>query len=244
MSIPNRSRSLIRASAPRRRRGILAVMLIDHLCGCSAFLHAEPVTFRFDAMITTVSPGIPFDAGVQFALGDTISGEFTFDPAEVDGGKSFSAIQPYEFILHINGVSLATPRFEIEAINNLFIISDCPAGVDCLSGFVDELIVGGAGLAGVENEPALGFEPSQSGFCMLLAGTAIVLGLASHPPTADVWNDFDLRRQIAVFFEDGSGGTMAFGAAIGKFKTIPEPPSTGLGTIVAALMFLNCRWRA
>jgi hypothetical protein len=212
-------------------------------CGEVPASRAVPVTFRFDATIGTVPPGIPFDAGIDFALGDIISGKFTFDPSDGDGSMSFRAVQPYNFLLNINGTLLFTPTFEIEATNNLFIISDCPTGVDCLSGFVDELIVGGGGLAGVEDEPALGFEPSQSGFSILLDGMATVLGQASHPPTAEVWNDFDLRRQIAVFFEDGSGGAMAFVATIGEFMTIPEPPSAGLSVRVAALMSLNCRRR-
>ena len=214
------------------------VFLMNAFLALDPRVEAAPVTLRFDATIGTVSTGIPFDSGVQFSLGDTISGKFTFDPAEGDGGMSFHAVQPYDFFLNINYVSLFTPSFEIEAINNTVIISDCPAGVDCLSGPVDELDLGGGGLSWVENAPPLNIDPSKSGFRMTLNGMANVLAQASHPSDADVWNDFDLRRQFDVDFEDGNGGAIGFVATLGEFVAIPEPSSLGLASLLGAFILL------
>jgi hypothetical protein len=200
-----------------------------------ATLYGAPITFRFDAMVTTVSPGNPFDAGVQFALGDTISGEFTFDPAEGDGSKSFSAIQPYDFILHINGVSLATPSFEIEAINDVLIISDFPP-----SGVVDQLILGANGLSWAENTPILSFSPAHSGFAMSLDGAASILNQGSHPP-GHIWNSFDLRRRLNVFLRDGLGGAVGFQATVGSFTVIPEPSAVAICFLIGMVVSIHFR---
>ena len=116
---------------PRRQ---LWVVLSTVALVTSSRVHAAPVTLQFNGTIKTIYPAIPFDAGIEFALGDSISGEFMFDPAAGDGSKSFSAVQPYNFFLNISGVTLVAPSFGIEAIDNAFVVSDCPAGVDCFSG--------------------------------------------------------------------------------------------------------------
>ncbi len=52
-------------------------------------LVAAPVTLAFEAQIHKVFPGIPFDSGIEFTEGDVISGQFTFEPDDGDGGMSF-----------------------------------------------------------------------------------------------------------------------------------------------------------
>jgi hypothetical protein len=193
------------------------------------------MTLHFDATIGTVAPGIPFDSGVQFALGDTISGEFTFEAAEGDGSQSFSATQLYTFSLDINGVRLAAPSFEIEGIDDVLVISDFPP-----SGVLDQLILGANGLSPTENMQNSSIDPTNSGFAVRLYGPASILSQGAHP-LANVWNDFDLLRQINVFFRNGLGGAVAFQATVGDFSLVPEPSFCGLLPLIAATLL--CRYR-
>lgn len=225
---------------PRRQLWVVlsAIALVT-----SSRVDAAPVTLHFSATIETVPPGIPFDAGIHFALGDTISGDFTFEPTQGDGGQSYRAVQPYDFILNINGVSVFTPSFTIEAIDNVLVVSDCPPGVNCLSGVFDELIVGGSFLAGVENQPALGIAADRSSFRMELYGLPHLLSQGSIPSDDEAWNAFQVETSLGVSFENGVGGVVGFQAKLSNFTTIPEP-SCATVAVLASASLLCCRRRA
>jgi hypothetical protein len=173
---------------------------------------------------------------VQYSLGDKISGKFTFEPASGGGSKSFRAVQPYNFFLDINGVSLFTQSFEIEAIDNVLVISDSPP-----SGVTDQLFLGTNGLSWVENTSPLPINPNLSGFRMTLYGMPSLLSQGSHPEDVNIWNDFDLWRQLNVTFRNGAGGAVGFQATIGDFATVPEASSLALGALAVSLILLSFR---
>lgn len=203
---------------------VLFICLVQEASGA-------PITFRFEAEIGRVFPGIPFDSGIEFAEGDGISGRFTFEPANGDGSMLFEAQQPHEFTLNINGIAFSAPSFEIEAVNNTT-IDDFPPPSD-----VDWLVLGAGGLSPRAPANLPNIDPATSGFRMTLYGPAVVLGQAGIPGGVETWNQFDLWRQIKVSFENGEGGAVGFQATVSSFSIVPEPPSHLLIVLAFAVVF-------
>jgi hypothetical protein len=90
--------------------------------GSTKGLHAAPLTFRFDAQISRLSLGSPFDLPFEFQLGDTISGKFTFEPGpgvEIND-VAVVAEQPLPFEFNIDGVRLPTSGYRIVAFDDSF----------------------------------------------------------------------------------------------------------------------------
>ncbi len=204
---------------------------------------AAPVTLRFDATIQTIFPGIPFDSGIEFELGDAITGQFTFEPAVGDGSMRFVATQPYGFSLNLDGIAFSISNFEIESINDSSLDYDCPPGVTCVppAGVIDSLVVGGDGLTAAGPTTLPNVDPAQSGFRMLLYGSASALPVASHPSDPAVWNAFNLFTALNVTLRGGSGGATGFQATVGRFVAIPEPSTFGFASLLVAAAILNRR---
>ena len=56
------------------------LLLVVTLLASNNLVNAAPVTLAFDAQIDAVPPGIPFDSGLDYQVGDIVKGRFTFDP--------------------------------------------------------------------------------------------------------------------------------------------------------------------
>jgi hypothetical protein len=200
-------------------------------------LQAAPVTFQFDAEINTVFLNSPFDSGVDFAVGDNVLGRFSFEPDEGDGGRTYSATQPFTFSLGINGTVVSTASFLIRTFD------DSPVADSPLASVVDIVEVGGEVFPATNGAGSGNFDSAHSGFGMelwsaqSLPGYPDSLETASIPGTSEVWNRFTLRRELRVILGDGNGGSIGFRATVGPLTTIPEPQSICL----ASLAIVFCR---
>jgi hypothetical protein len=192
---------------------------------------AEPITFRFEAEINTMFPGIPFNSGIDYAPDDVISGQFTFEPTPGNGSMLFEVTQPHLFTLNINGVELSVPTYDIHAVNNSPISDFPPASV------IDSMLIGAGNLAPEQADLYPNIDPGTSSFRITLFSPADVLSQAGVPEAVVTWNEFDLTRQINVTFRNGMGGAIGFQATIGAFSVVPEPASYGM-----LLAFLASWW--
>jgi hypothetical protein len=195
-------------------------------------LRAAPVTLRFEATINTVFPGIPFDSGVDFAVGELVSEEFTFDPSPGSAAEiSYSAAQPYIATLHIDGMAFRTPPsagdLELLSSNNSFVTDYPPASV------IDSITLGSS--IGPQNADHLpNVSPATSSIRLSLRGDASILGAASHPAEVSIWNLFEFERQLMVGIRSQTSGVMGFQATVGQFAQVPEPPTSLMGFALLA----------
>ncbi len=192
--------------------GAVAVLVL----GACSTAWAAPVTFGFEAEIDRLS-GIPFDSGINFSVGDIISGQFTFDPSAGDGTTHFVGIQPHSFGLNINGVAVSVPTFSIEVFNDTPILDFPPTSQ------VDSIKLGAGDLAPLQPELFPNIDATVSNFRMEFLAPTFSLDQASIPGSAAVWNEFVLRRQLSVRFRSGSGDVVGFHATVRPFFAIPEP---------------------
>jgi len=216
--------------------GVFAVLMF----GTQAMLQAAPVTFAFDAEITTVSRGIPFDSGVDFAVGDTISGQFTLDPLEdcavFDGpvqplGDLCATTQSSSFTVDINGAILRTPGFDLDVRNDTLIL-DSSLATD-----IDSIESRGGNLSPLDPISFPNIDPATSSFNMSLWAFAHRLSITSVPGSVETWNQFRLKRVISIHLRDGLGNVMGFQAAVGDFSVIPEPSTLCLVILISLGIF-------
>jgi len=198
---------------------------------------ASPVTLEFEAEITDVSPGIPFSSGIDFALGDTVRGVFTYNPSDGDGTNPFSTIQSFGFVLDINGTKLATPSFEMSAFNNTAIFDFPPANV------VDTLEIIGRNLAPFDSSQAGELDPTGSSIRIDFLGHDNTINQAEIPGVAEVFNQFDLRRALDVTLRSNSGAVVGFQAMGTEFSVIPEPSCLYLTLFGFAIAIAPYRFR-
>lgn len=210
---------------------LLTISIVAGFCVSNAVVEAQPVTYKFDAAITSVASGVPFDSGITFAVGDMISGRFTFEPNTGVGGMNLDTVQPYAFVLEVDGTNLFSPTFEIRAVNNGS-LDDVPGVSE-----IDSLVVGAGGLSSMN--PAVGINPATSGFRMTLFGPATAFGGASIPGDIDVWNSFDIWRDISVTFRNANGGAVGFQATVGSFQLVPEPTTLFYISFITILFLIR-----
>jgi hypothetical protein len=216
-------------------------MLVGMLLASSDLVQAAPVTLAFEATINTVIPGIPFDSGLDYRVGDVVKGRFTFDPQIGTDNMYLLAPQPHELVLDIHGAVFATPGFQIESVNDSS-ISDFD-----LASVVDILNVGAGGLSPANSATFPNLDPHQSSFRLTLYGPqtiygpAIALQIASLPANVADWNTFTIWRQLSVAFGDGKGGAIGFQATVGPFTAVPEPASGELASLLVAFGLLKHR---
>lgn len=220
-----------------------AVMFLLVTAGLSRS-NAEPVTFQFEAEIDRLS-GTPFDSGIEFAEGDVISGQFTFEPDDGNGDKFFEATQPYDFLLNINGVRVGASSYSIESIDDGH-FSDLEEPIPSV---LDVLNLGGE-LSAVNNELGVNINPTLSAFRAALwgptnglPGTTDTLETAMIPADVETWNRFIYRRQLSVAFRSGNGDVQGFQATIGELNVVPEPSTGYLLSLLTAVITLFPAWR-
>ena len=212
----------------------VVLVAITGVCTISVnTLKAAPVTFRFEAEIDSLS-GVPFDSGINFSVGDIVSGQFTFEQSTVgDGSAYFEGTQPRNFSLNINGVVVLAPTFDFRVFNDTPILDFPPASE------VDTITLGAGGLVPLRPELFPDIDASRTGFRMRLYAPNFTLAQASLPGSAAVWNDFNLTRQLGVVFRSGSGDVVGFQATVRPFLAVPEPMTGHLAFITIVLLVLS-----
>ncbi len=208
-------------------RLVLCLVAVGGCLVTSKATQAAPITLRFNATIGNIYNAIPFDAGFDFALGDVIVGQFTFEPQPGDGNMVFESLQPYQFEFNINGSKFASPDYETESVNNSLIMDFS------LASRIDSIRLGADNLQAMNPAEFPNIDPSHSYFQITLYAPDDAFAQASVPTDVTTWNKFNLWRSIEMSFGNGSGHT-GFQAFIGAFTEVPEP-STITMTLIALI---------
>ncbi len=194
-------------------------------------IDAAPITFRFDAQITSTPAGAPFDLPLTYAVGDVISGRFTFDPglgAPIADGV-VGSVQPYEFVFNINGAHVASSPYSMD-------VHDDGAFDDSDWGTVDFLIL--RSQFEPDTQPPLislpGGEPFRVRVLLTLVGGPTVLAAPAIPNELTLWNSLLLYRSLNLNFDNAGSGAMGLDATIDSFTLVPEPASIMLGGCAVA----------
>ena len=112
---------------PLRPKVLGALILIAGvLCVSRTFLHAAPITFRFDAEIVNIAVGNTFDLPFSFQVGDAISGRLTFEPGTgvPTGDNSIEAVQSLGMEFVIKGTAFGSSTYSIKVFDENFIVAD------------------------------------------------------------------------------------------------------------------------
>ena len=224
-------------SAMKIKTTVLRVLVLAGTgLGMAAGAGATPVTLAFEAEISSASLGIPFDSGIDFSVGDKISGQFTFNPledcAEFEGpgqplGGLCATTQPFSFSVEIDGATFRTSNYELEVRDNIP-IQDFPS-----ASVIDTIKSYGGGLSPIDSSRVPNIDPTLSGFSVFLWGRSNSLTAATVPESAEAWNRFNLRRAIDVSLHDGLGHAVGFHATINRFSVVPEPTTLCLVALVS-----------
>lgn len=214
-----------------RSAAVVAVCLTMATGSCLA----TPVTFAFEAEITTVFLGIPFESGIDFSVGDTISGRFTFDPLEecavFDGpgqplGGLCETTQPFSFSVEIDGATFRTSDYELKVRDHVAVIDSPFAGGA-------DIIDSSGELSPLDPLAFPNIDSNTSSFNMSLWKYSDSLAVASVPASVEIWNRYGSTRTIDILLRDGLGHVVGFQAAIGRFSVIPEPSSFCLLSLIS-----------
>lgn len=222
-----------------RRRRCLVLCSSTLLLIANCDVHGEPVTFRFNATIDSVFPGNPFDSGVTFTAGDVVYGRFTFEPNNGDGSSSITVPQHHSFVVSVNGLELASERYEITADDDDFVFDFEQAAI------LDQLEFAGDRISAFDEMADVNIDPSRSSFAMnlwadspFMMGQVGVLEPALIPVSLETWNQLDAWRNLQLILRDGEGGLVGFSATVGNFLQIPEPSGAvlALSVVLGALL--------
>ena len=192
---------------------------------------AAPVTFEFEAEVSTIYDTIPFDSGLDVQNGDTVTGRFTFEPHMTEDQSFFEVIQPYAASLWVESAQFATPNsiadLTLRARNNSA-IADFPPATS-----IDIIELGstlGPSYPGALPNVAL----DQSFFRMSLWGDDSVFQSANLPAEPSIWNSLQLLRSIDVGIRGKTGGSLSFQARVASFSVVPEPDTAALLLLLVA----------
>lgn len=209
-------------------------LVVSCLCiswSAGTYVWAVPVALHFDAIIHTVPNGIPFASGLDFGVGEPVSGDFIFDPTPGIGGMNLDSTQPHLFRLRIGGKALSVSSFEILSVNNAA-LEDVP-GIST----IDSLVLGASGLTPLDL--GIDIDSQSSGFRLTLFGPASTYGSAQIPSDLSVWNSFNIWKDLNVSLRNGNGGAIGLQATIHSFQRVPEPTIFGVAINAFAILFLT-----
>jgi hypothetical protein len=196
-----------------------------------ATLHAEPVTFRFDAEIVNVPIGNPFDLPLTYQVGDIIQGKFTFEPtsAKPIDNNAVAANQAFALEFNINGSVVGSSSFRIEVFNDTaFDDSNFPAPIDVITLGCNEPSC----IPGLISLP--GGEPFRVRSRSQFVGSSSILDMPEFSDDPTTWNAFLLERRLFLGFDDVGLGSMGLDAIVGQMFLVPEPSSSTL--IIAGIV--------
>jgi len=221
-----------RRMAGGRGLAIVGTLSLTIFLGASATLEAAPVTFRFEAEITSIdrSPDAMFDLPSNVMTGDTFSGLLQFEPFAFGQSDESSSLK----------VNLGSEVFSVEdapltTANEVFALD--PIGVYSIRNIVR---IGCTGLSSLR--PCNAFLSSSSNDTQLadlglFGATAREIsevlgeGLISQGESlgdVEVWSRLMTRRIFMNFTSNSSPGSIQLEAVFGPMVVIPEPSSLSL----------------
>jgi len=182
---------------------------------------AEPVTLAFEAEIVGIVQPSPFNSGIEANIGDEIFGKFTFEPSQETGLQSLDLVQNFPAVLQFGGVTFTTP---MNSRDLTLRATDDGGAADAPFSIADSISVGST--ITPRNPGVLpNITSGQSSFRISLFGTPTIFDGASHPRDVAIWNSFTFDRFMSVNIRGTSGETLAYGARVGQFTVVPEPPT-------------------
>lgn len=199
---------------------VISLSLWTHI----GIAEAAPVTFAFDATITEVFPGVPFNFPLTYQVGDSITGKFTFEPEQAPPNAfKFESLQPYDLKLEISGTVLTSPGYGIRVADEVY-FSHAPWNV------ADVINVGSFLDGDITIPPPVltlpGSVPFRFRVTLELIGADNPISDPDITSDPSLWNSFDSERTINVGFSastPGSTGSVAFKAIVGEMLLVPEP---------------------
>jgi hypothetical protein len=232
------------------RRIVLCLITFLSMLGATrGTLHAEPVSFRFDARVASsasIRAGASLPVPIQ--IGDTIKAQFSFEPASGSRFYPQDALLTFE---HPNLV-LQTTDFQIGVLN------DVPGSIELTGRIADpdntSIVDQGPGPHDGIN---ISCGHNLSPFCGLVAGRddlrwgANIAFMNEHGllDSSDLtrglamWNTFSFREMSLLFVDAVTSGEVYVGAYVGAVQLIPEPCMLYLAIAVIALLLSLSRQR-
>lgn len=212
-------------------RELLAVALIAAVCvlGTTAATQAAPVTLAFEAEVTALSVGVPYDSGVVFSVGDIITGKLEYE-YDSSTAMTLTSFQPHVTTVMVNGTLLESLEHETQVVNDSPIADFPPASL------IDSVRIFSGPLRVSHSDNQTVVDADSSGLRFTLFGTSSTLSSAAIPQTVEQWNSFSLRRQLSLSLRNGSGGVVGFGATVREFTVVPEPSSLVTALIASTLL--------
>ena len=218
--------------------------------------NAKPMTLQFEAEVGIIHNHDMIDIGFDVMVGDSLSGQFSFEPEKGDGsGTNFVEFeQPFSTSIEINGEVLTTSGFLLTSFNNSIRVCDCgPGTVVDPSGVFDILQVS-VDLGQLETTVP-NISPERSFWRLTIEGRQSLLldavGVA-RPKTAfeqpelpndvSTWNALNSRRTLDIYLSNQFGQGVYLQAYVGDFQVIPEP-STCCIAVVFGTICTSLRWR-
>jgi hypothetical protein len=216
-------------------RGIHRWIFVVSLClaalSADTLLKAAPITLAFDVQVSRIfrSPFSDFDIPFPVALGDTIHGQFTFEPSPL----GHLGTQDTGLRLDVGGVVLESPTYEIKTALHQSSTSLPLEFFDFTSVACSLLSIG------PQCDPGTVPGTDVSWRMLMTLGVKSPL-LDVNTLTADVgiWNAFTGRGLTLHFTPLEGDGAVEVGGIVGPFIVVPEP-SSQLGVGIAILLVLT-----
>jgi hypothetical protein len=206
---------------------------------------ASPVTFAFDARITDVANGSPFNLPIAYQVGDTVHGTLTFNTTggtSIGGGAASIYDQPFRLQLEIGDAVISSNQYTIDVFNNS-IIADLPGS----NGPADIVSLGCSSLQFQACSPlytsSFGGEPFRLRAQLDLFGNGSILATPALSADPAVWNSFTLQRSLSIGFDAAPVGSVGFSAIVGAFTLVPEPSANIFAISIAIGAILSFRHR-
>ena len=191
--------------------------------GMVAGAGAAPVTFAFEATVTSVNELTPADLPFSVENGDILKGQFAFEPVDADPGigmTSTDTIQEFTFSLMLDSTVLSTSTFSLR-------VRDNSGADDAPDSFTDHIDLSCGSLGFSECDPGILPDSDNSitwGFLLPLTARSLVLDGADISADPNVWNEFVGFISIGLVEQDGAG-VLRITASIEKLSLVPEPSS-------------------
>jgi hypothetical protein len=227
-----------------QNRFSFAVHFAVILCGpvplaiASAFLansasHATPITFAFDAHVTNVAIFPPFNLPFPVAVGDTIHGQFSFEPYPAGN----FGVQQMPLRLDIAKTILESSAIEMSQLLNQpppYFNGSAP-NLDY--GMLTDLIGVQCPLTGCSPNSVPGSAATRWDATLTFDGPSPIL--SNHlnlTGDVDVWNALPLRGLVVNLSSEQGGARID--ALAGPLTSTPEPSSATLAVLAASVLQL------
>jgi hypothetical protein len=206
----------------------LFVPTLAAMCFAGGAVHAAPITFAFNGMVSEVdkSSNATFDLPFTVAVGDPLSGLLTLEPVSF-GDKGLA------------------PSLELSLVGSTFRATSLP-----VTTYNDVFVGSGFHMEGPLDEISVGCSDSPSGCSMLTSSAqgAPLTDMGMGFKAGDVANNgeqiaqsgflngFGGRQAALVFGSIFNGGSITIYASFGLMQPIPEP----ISSVLMAIGFSVC----